>query len=124
MASGTSSKMELKLVSVARASLEELLLDYSDYLRQAGLPTWGKNDDRTRRVRELAYRAGRSYVDTYRVGIVHSPEVACNMMVCLIHQTNYLLDRQLIVLEKRSIEQGGFTERLYDARRRYRQGGG
>ncbi len=121
MASGTSSKMELKLVSVARASLEELLLDYEDYLRQAGLASWPKNDERSRRARDLAYREERSYLNTYRVGIVHSPEVAANMMVCLIHQTNYLLDRQLLSLEKRFLEQGGFTERLYDARRRHRR---
>jgi four helix bundle suffix protein len=48
MASGTSKKMELKLTNVARASLEELMLDYEDYLRQRGLPLWPEEDPRRR----------------------------------------------------------------------------
>jgi restriction system protein len=117
MASGTSAKMELKLVNVARASQEELLIDYTDFLRQRRLPRWDKHDAKSRRARNLAFQPARSYIHTYRVGIVHSRAVAANMMVCLIHQTNYLLDRQLRSLERRFLEQGGFTERLYRARR-------
>lgn len=45
-ASGTSKKTELKLTNVARASLEELRLDYEDYLRQHGLPLWERADPR------------------------------------------------------------------------------
>ena len=59
MASGTSRKTELKLVSVARASLEELLLDYQDFLRQRGLPLWEKNHPRATEVRKLAYGSNR-----------------------------------------------------------------
>jgi len=60
-ASGTSKKTELKLVSVARARLEELLLDYQDFLRQQGLSQWDKDHPRTREIRKLAYTSNRSY---------------------------------------------------------------
>jgi four helix bundle suffix protein len=116
MASGTSKKTELKLVGVARASLEELLLDYQDFLRQRKLSIWGKGDCRARRIRNLAYVNDRSYT-TYRTYVERqTPEVAANTLICLIHQANYLLDRQLRQLEKQFLEQGGFTERLYQTR--------
>ena len=51
VASGTSKKTELKLTNVARASLEELLRDYEDYLRQHGLRQWDKNDPQALAVR-------------------------------------------------------------------------
>ena len=115
-ASGTSRKFELKLVGVARASLEELLLDYEDFLRQRGLPLWGKNHPTAHIVRRLAYEKNRSY-STYRSYIETSPpEVAANAIICLIHQTNYLLDQQLRQLERAFLQEGGFTERLYQAR--------
>jgi restriction system protein len=115
-ASGTSRKFELKLVGVARASLEELLLDYEDFLRQRGLPLWGKDHPTAQFVRRLAYQENRSY-STYRSYIENSPpEVAANTIICLIHQTNYLLDQQLRQLAKAFLEEGGFTERLYRAR--------
>jgi four helix bundle suffix protein len=116
MASGTSKKTELKLVGVARASLEELLVDFQDYLRQHGLPLWGKDHPRAREVRALCYRSDRSYA-TYRPYVEEaSPEVAANTLICVIHQTNYLLDQQLRALEKEFLEEGGFTEKLYRAR--------
>jgi four helix bundle suffix protein len=116
MASGTSKKTELKLVGVARASLEELLLDFQDFLRQKGLSLWGKGHPKAQAVRKLAYASDRSYL-TYRPYIEESPsEVAANTMICLIHQTNYLLDQQLRALEKEFLEEGGFTERLYRSR--------
>src|SRR5262244_3277371 len=65
MASGTSSKFELKLIGVARASLEELLLDVEDFLRQRGLPLWGKDQPQALAIRGLAYLQHRSY-STYR----------------------------------------------------------
>ena len=123
MASGTSKKFELKLVGVARASLEELLLDYQDFLRQRNLPLWEKNHPKAQEIRKLAYTRDRSYM-TYRTYIEGSPpEVAANVLICLVHQTNFLLDQQLRQLEKQFLNQGGFTERLYrsrqNARRRY-----
>ena len=121
MASGTSKKTELKLVGVARASLEELLLDFQDYLRQRGLPLWGKEHEQVQKIRALAYEKNRSYL-TYKTYLEASPpEVAANTMICLIHQTNYLLDQQLRALEKEFLKEGGFTERLYNARSKARK---
>jgi len=120
-ASGTSKKMELKLVGVARASLEELLLDYEDFLRQRSLVLWPKDNPTAQIVRRLAYAENRSYL-TYKPYIEDSPpEVAANTLVCLIHQTNYLLDHQLRQLEQAFLKEGGFTERLYKARTQARR---
>ena len=121
MASGTSKKTELKLVGVARASLEELLLDYQDFLRQRGLPLWGKDHPQAQAGPKLAYRQDRSY-RTYRPYIEDgSPEIAANTLICLIHQTNYLLDQQLRQLEQQFLKEGGFTEKLYRARQAARK---
>ncbi|MGA2225755.1 MAG: four helix bundle suffix domain-containing protein [Syntrophobacteraceae bacterium] len=124
MASGTSKKTELKLVGVARASLEELLLDYLDYLRQHGLPLWGKDQPQAKQVRALCYRSDRSYL-TYKPYIESpaSAETAANTMVCIIHQANYLLDQQLRALEQEFLKEGGFTEKLYHARQQMRNSG-
>ena len=120
-ASGTSKKFELKLVGVARASLEELLLDYEDFLRQRGLQLWGKDHPTAQVVRGLAYEKNRSYM-TYRTYVENeSGEIAANVVICLIHQTNYLLDQQLRQLEKAFVQEGGFTERLYRTRSRMRR---
>src|SRR3989440_11357444 len=117
-ASGTSKKFELKLVGVARASLEELLLDFEDFLRQRGLPLWAKNHPTAQAVRRLAYENNRTY-QTYSSYIEKaSPEIAANTVICLIHQANYLLDQQLRQLEKAFLDDGGFTERLYHARKK------
>jgi len=117
-ASGTSKKTELKLVNVARASLEELLLDFEDFLRQRGFPLWSRESAEAQAVRQLAYRSDRSN-ETYK-SYLEKPETAANVLICLIHQTNYLLDRQLQALEKEFMEHGGFTERLYAARKQNR----
>ena len=114
MGSATSKKIELKLTGVARASLEELLLDYEDFLRQKELPLWRKGDRQAEEIRRLVYRSDRSY-ETYIEK--SAPEVAANTVVCLIHQTNYLLDQQLRRLESDFLRSGGFTERLYRARK-------
>ncbi len=116
MASGTSKKTELKLVGVARASLEELLLDYHDFLRQRGLSLWAKNHPQAFKVRKLAYASDRSY-KTYKTYIECTcPEMAANTVICLIHQSNYLLDQLLRQLEQQFLQQGGFTEKLYRSR--------
>jgi len=121
MASGTSKKFELKLIGVARASLEELLVDYQDYLRQHNLPLWGKDHPKAKAVRGLCYKKDRSYL-TYKPYIEDSPpEIAANTMICVIHQANYLLDQQLRALEKEFLEEGGFTERLYRTRSQMRK---
>jgi restriction system protein len=116
MASGTSRKTELKLVNVARASLEELLLDFEDYLRQKELSLWGKDHTTAKEIRQLAYASDRSY-KSYKTYIEkEESEIAANTLICLIHQTNYLLNQQLRQLEERFMKEGGFTERLYSKR--------
>jgi len=112
--SATSSKLEIKLIGVARASLEELLQDYQDFLRQNHLKIWGKNDSEAKTVRALGYKSNRSY-KTYMSYMSH-PEEAANCIICLIHQANFLLDRQLRSIEKQFLDQGGFTERMYKSR--------
>ena len=125
MASATSKKTELKLTGVARASLEELLLDYEDFLRQRGLKLWRKDDPRAEAVR-LRYQSDQSdESDTSdRYGIrTADPEVAGNTLICLVNQASYLFGRQLRSLEQTFLAEGGITERLYRERqsRRGRQ---
>jgi len=90
-----------KLVAVARASLSELLEDYEDFLRQQNFPQWDKNDERAAEIRKLVYEEDRldklnrlNKFELYRP-YLQSPEAAANCAICLIHQTNFLLDRQL-----------------------------
>jgi restriction system protein len=120
MASGTSKKTEIKLIGVARASLEELLLDFQDYLRQQRLPLWPKDHAKAKEIRALAYRSDRSYLTYKDYFEEKEPEIAANAAICLIHQTNYLLDQQLRALEKEFLKEGGFTERLYRVRSKMR----
>lgn len=126
-AGGTSSKSELHLTNVARASLEELLLDFEDYLRQRRLPQWDKDSPEAKAIRAMGHElkedsapstAGDySRRDLYAAWLEHKdPAVTANAMLCLIHQANYLLDQQLIALEQDFIEGGGYSEQLAAAR--------
>ncbi len=120
--SGTSKKTELKLMGVARASLEELLQDYQDFLRQNGHELWPKDHEKALFIRKLAYESDKSY-KTYEPYIEDkSPETAANTLLCLIHQANFLLDRLIRRLEKDFAENGGMTERLFAARSKARSG--
>jgi four helix bundle suffix protein len=115
-ASGTSKEAEIKLINVARASLEELLEDYRDFLRVRTLVLWDKNSREARFVRRLGSRSNRSY-ESYATYIETRPaQVVANMLICLIHQTNYLLDQQLRQLEKAFLKEGGLRERMTRAR--------
>ncbi len=122
MASATSKKTELKLTGVARASLEELLLDYEDFLRQRGLRIWAKDSPGALAVRRK-YQSDRSDAsdrqDPYGV-TTSTAEVAANTMICLINQASFLLGRQLQRLEQQFLTEGGFTERLYRKRQEHR----
>lgn len=116
VASGTSKKIELKLVGIARASLEELLVDYDDFLRQNSLERWPKDHPKALYVRKLCYKEDKSY-ETYRLYIEgKGPENAANTMVCLVSQTTFLIDKLLRNLEEQFLEEGGFTERLHRLR--------
>lgn len=115
-ASGTSKEAEIKLINVARASLEELLEDYRDFLRVRKLTLWDKNSREARFVRRLGSRENRAY-ESYATYIETRPgQVVANILICLIHQTNYLLDQQLRQLEKAFLEEGGLRERMTRAR--------
>jgi len=115
-ASGTSKEAEIKLVNVARASLEELLGDYRDFLRQRGLRLWEKDSKEALFVRKLGAKKDASY-DSFKTYIEsRPPEVVANILICLIHQTNYLLDQQLRQLEKAFLQEGGLRERMTRAR--------
>jgi restriction system protein len=124
-ASATSTQTELRLVNVARASLDELLLDYEDFLRQRGLRQWEKDDSEARAVREMGklHQTDRSdptdpsEATPYSPWVNHAdPGVVANAFICLIHQTNSLLDRQIAGLERQFIRDGGYSERLAAAR--------
>ena len=115
-ASGTSKEAEIKLIGVARASLEELLEDYRDFLRVRRLHLWPKDSREALFVRELgaqnntSYRTYETYIET------RPPEVVANILICLIHQTNYLLDQLLRQLERAFLDEGGLRERMARAR--------
>ena len=114
--SGTSKESELKLTNVARASLEELLGDYRDYLRQRGFAQWDKNSKEALFVRKLGARKDESYA-SYRSFIETRPaETVANILICLIHQANYLLDQQIRNLEQEFLREGGLRERMTRAR--------
>jgi four helix bundle suffix protein len=120
-ASKTSSEMELKLTNVARASLEELLLDYHDYLRPRDHPAWDKDSAEALYVRKLGKTENESY-ETYRTYMdTRPPEVLANIAICLIHQANYLLDRQIRRLEMDFLKKGGLRENMTRARLEYRK---
>lgn len=115
-ASGTSKEAEIKLINVARASLEELLEDYRDFLRVRGVPLWDKNSREALFVRRLGAKKNRSY-ESYRTYLeTRRAPVVANILICLIHQTNYLLDQQLRHLEQTFLKQGGLRERMTRAR--------
>ena len=129
-ASAASSQTELRLVNVARASLDELLLDFEDFLRQHDLPQWAKDDPQAQAVRQVGRKnptdrsdpTDRSAKDPYAPWLAHAdPAVVANAIICLIHQANYLLDRQIAGLERQFIQEGGYSERLAAARIAERQ---
>lgn len=115
-ASGTSKETEIKLTNVARASLEELLEDYRDFLRTAGSAQWEKDSKQALFVRQLGSRKPISY-ETFREFIETRPApVVANIVISLIHQTNYLLDQQIRRLEQDFLKEGGLRERMTRAR--------
>ncbi len=133
-ASATSSQTELRLVNVARASLDELLLDYEDYLRHRRLPQWDMESPEAQAVRgvpfafkkDQAVQANPSNLtdltdaqrwQLYSPWLDHKdPAVRANALICIIHQANFLLDRQIAALEAAFIEEGGYSEQLATAR--------
>jgi len=115
-ASATSKKTEIKLINVARSSLQELLEDYEDYLRQNNLEIWEKNNPEALKVRKLAYKSNKTYSTYKKYFESGSSEIFANTVLTIIHQANYLLDKHIASLDKSFLESGGFTENLYKKR--------
>lgn len=134
-AAATSSQTELRLVNVARASLEELLLDFEDFLRHRRLPQWAPDSPEASAVRAVprTVRKARSVQSgltdlgdaeraaLYSPWLDHAdPAIRANALICLIHQANFLLDRQIAALEQAFVEGGGYSEQLATARLAHR----
>ena len=115
-AATTSKETEIKLTNVARASLEELLADYRDYLRVRDHQIWDKDSKEAQFARQLGRKIPQSF-EVYREFVeTRPPQVVANIAICLIHQANYLLDQQLRRLEKDFLKDGGLRERMTRAR--------
>jgi four helix bundle suffix protein len=120
-ASGTSKESEIKLTNVARASLEELLKDYHDFLRVRNLKLWQRDSKEALFARKLGKSSDESF-ETYREFCDTRPaEVVANIAICLIHQANFLLDQQIRRLERDFIKEGGLRERMTRARLQERE---
>jgi len=123
-ASATSSQTELRLVNVARSSLEELLLDYEDFLRHRRLRKWAPDSPEALEVRRIGQDrsdqpdlSDEQRYALYAGWLDHAdPAMRANALLCLINQANYLLDRQIEALEAQFIEDGGYSEQLAVAR--------
>jgi four helix bundle suffix protein len=119
-AAQTSKETEIKLTNVGRASLEELLADYRDYLRVRDLPIWDKDSKEAQYIRRYGRKTPHTY-ELYREFFeTRPPAVIANIAICLIHQTNYLLDQQLKRLEQDFVKGGGLRERMTRARLAHR----
>lgn len=121
MASATSKETEIKLTNVARASLEELQIDYEDFLRTNKLPIWDKEHKLVARLRELNKSTPKPIYQTFQKAIEHeSPEICANTMITLIKICTYLLKQQIKQLEAAFIKEGGLRERMTKARKNER----
>ena len=115
-ASGTSKEMEIKLTNVARASLEELLEDYRDFMRDRDIGEWNRDHSYAKRLSELNRIPDADY-ETFRPAVEHhDPAIRANAIVGLIKVTNYLLDQQIRKLEQDFLSAGGLRERMTRAR--------
>lgn len=130
-AAATSSQTELRLLNVARSSLEELLLDFEDFLRHRHLPQWAPDAPEALAIRQVPLMFRRNQPDQadmtnltnqerwalYAPWLEHAdPAVRANAAICLINQANYLLDHQIAAVEAQFVEEGGYSEQLAAAR--------
>ena len=118
-ASGTSKETEIKLTNVARASLEELLEDYRDFLRTSHNAQWEKSSKEAVFVREESKKAPGT-MRFSEIFETRPADVLANVMICLIKLTSFLLDRQIKALETAFVQEGGLRERMSQARRKAR----
>ena len=118
-AAATSSETEIKLTNVAKASLEELLNDYEDYLRVRNLPQWDARHPRYEKMRQ--YARSRQIQQDYAANIQRmNDEELANLCITLIHQATYMLHKLLATMQTRFVTEGGIKERMYQTRLNYR----
>lgn len=135
-AAATSSQTELRLLNVARASLEELLLDFEDFLRHRRMPLWAPDTAEALAVREVPKKFKTNQTNQadltdltdqerwamYAKWLEHDdPAIRANATICLINQANFLLDQQISALEKSFVEEGGYSEQLASKRLAFRE---
>ena len=127
-AAGTSARTELKLTNVARASLEELRLDYEDFLRQRGLARWHEADHRRKALiasRPQSVEDFAAWIEKTRTAIPRieacSKEIAANGALALLSVTGGLLGRQIAAQAQAFLRDGGFTEAMHRVRSQYRR---
>ena len=116
----TSSEMELKLLNVARGSLQELRSDYQDYLNTHHLPLWDSKSERQQRLRDYCHDHN-DYIDYEPLVVKMNDEEMANLLLTLCHQTDKLMCAYIEKLEKQFVTEGGIKERMYAARTGYRQ---
>ena len=116
----TSSEMEIRLINVARGSLQELRADYLDYLNTHHLPVWPKDSERQRRMRDFC-REQNDYEAYAPLVMKMTDEEYANLLLTLCHQTDKMMCAYLQALEERFVTEGGIKERMYAARTGYRQ---
>lgn len=118
-AGNTSKETEIKLTNVAKASLQELLVDYEDFLRVRGLKQWQPDDVRLAQTKRACVAHNDS--EYYRKAMPErSAETIANIAITLIHQTDWLLNKLIEKLEIQFVENGGVKEQMTKARKEYR----
>lgn len=123
--SSTSKKGEIKLLGVAKASLEELLMDFEDFLRQNRFEIYPKTDPRITKFRQTAFKLSRLSNLSHLGNLIEKPKLLgnpqddANFLLTLCHQATYLLDRQIKSLEEKFVSEGGFSENLFKKRLKY-----
>ncbi|MBD5251277.1 MAG: four helix bundle protein [Barnesiella sp.] len=119
MASMTSKETEIRLTNVAKASLEELKIDYEDFIRQHNLPLWGNNHQRTAKLKH--YIENNDFINqpTKYIAQMNGEEFA-NMCITLIYKTTYMLARLLVKQQEQFLATGGIKEQMYRVRIQYR----
>jgi restriction system protein len=120
----TSFKIAIKLTQVANGSIEELIGDLEDFLRQRNLQQWPKTDPRVLTLRAINGTLVKNLsnlgnLSNNKIVLSPDPESAANQILTLSHQLTFLLNRQVISLEQKHLTEGGYTEKLYNARKDY-----
>jgi restriction system protein len=118
----TSKKIEIKLLGIANGSIEELIIDFEDFLRQRNLSRWGKTDPKVNRLRHYCYRLSHlsnlsdlgNLIET--VKLPPKKEVAANLLLTLCHLLSFLLSKQIDRAESDFVKKGGYTENLFKKR--------